>query len=221
MNDCTIIFYTSNLVPDKVMKKVQEQLLKTGLPIISVSQKPMDFGENICVGDIGQSYINIYKQMLIGAKAAKTKYIAFAEDDVIYSKEHFNFEPTCFAYDMNKWSVYTWAPYFHIKNRRTNTDLICPRDMFIEAMEERFKKYPDDQPLSIWAEPGRYEKELGVKVQPVQEYVAEDTHIVFSHEKAVGYGIMGNRKRMGFQRATEVMFEGKPLRIEEAQEWFQ
>ena len=35
-------------------------------PIISVSQKPMDLGNNICVGDVERSSQNGYMQLLIG-----------------------------------------------------------------------------------------------------------------------------------------------------------
>ena len=73
MNDLTIIFYTANHISDYFMANIQKQLLKAigDTPIISVSHKPMKFGQNICVGEIGRSTYNLYKQVLIGAKYAK------------------------------------------------------------------------------------------------------------------------------------------------------
>src|SRR3990167_3601524 len=89
--DLTVVYYTSNRIREPFGQRVRDQLLLavSGAPIVSVSQKPLDFGDNICVGDIGHTYFNIYRQMLTGAKAARTKYVALAEDDTLYSPEHF------------------------------------------------------------------------------------------------------------------------------------
>lgn len=80
-NDLTIIYYTANFISEKFMENIKSQLLTAAgdLPIISVSQKPMKFGQNICVGNIGRTHINIWRQAYIGALEAKTKYIALIE----------------------------------------------------------------------------------------------------------------------------------------------
>jgi hypothetical protein len=54
---------------------------------------------------------NFYRQLLKGCKVATTPYIAIAEDDTLYNKEHFNcFRPemNVFGYNLNRWSVATW-----------------------------------------------------------------------------------------------------------------
>ena len=123
--DLTVIYYTANYLNNRFADRVREQLIRVigQTPLISVSHKPMDFGENICVGDIGRSVYNIYKQVLIGARAAKTKYVATAEDDVLYSPDHYLYkpEPGTFAYDVNKWSIFTWynPPIMSYRERRT------------------------------------------------------------------------------------------------------
>ena len=78
VNDLTLLYYTANTVSDYCAKRVRRHLLeitKAQFPLVSVSQKPLNFGENICVGSIGKSYYNCYKQIFTGAKAVKTKYI--------------------------------------------------------------------------------------------------------------------------------------------------
>ena len=124
MNDLTVIYYTSNFIPDKFMEYTKHHLLKAAenTPIISVSQKPMNFGKNICVGNIGRSHLNIYRQALRGAKEAKTRYIAMAEDDVLYSPGCFTRHtptPGVFAYNRNVWCIYTWVKpaVFSFKDR--------------------------------------------------------------------------------------------------------
>ena len=98
MADVTIIYYTSNREKPEYEQMIRDditrQAWKYQIPIISVSQKPIDFGTNICVGDVGLSDYNIYRQMQIGCLAAKTKYVATAEADCMYPPHgYFNFNP--------------------------------------------------------------------------------------------------------------------------------
>ena len=215
----TVVYYTANVLREPFFTNCRKQLLKAidGLPLISVSQKPMmQFGQNICIGDIGKSYLNIYRQMLIGTKEAKTPFVAFAEDDTLYPYEHFHSflpETNEFGYNLSRWSIYTWlkSPVYSIKFRKVNTCLIAPRDLFIEAIEERFAKYPDDSKVDLgcWGEPGRYEKELGVTRRKSTQFMSEVPVISFSHPDAIGYGIQGKHKATGPIKAYDVPVWGK------------
>lgn len=217
--DLTIIFYTANSFENKLSAGVRENLLKVAgnYPIISVSQKPMDFGKNICVGEIGKSYRNLYKQILIGAKEATTEYVAMAEDDCLYTEEHFNrYRPNnAFAFNVTKWSLYTWVRppmYSWKKDRKTTCAMIAPRKLLIEALEERYAKYPDDNnyPMQYWREPGEYEKQLGITVRPTEEFMTYDQILVFSHEYDVmGFNELGQRKRHGIMQAYDVAYWGR------------
>src|SRR3990167_1123852 len=90
MSDLTCVYYTCNRIPERFANSVRTNLAEAArdIPIISVSHKPLQFGENIVV-DLPVHHLSIYRQALIGAKAATTKYAAFCEDDVLYSPEHF------------------------------------------------------------------------------------------------------------------------------------
>jgi hypothetical protein len=74
---------------------VREKLVAVvgDLPILSVSQKPIDLGENICVGERGACYANEYRQILIGARAVRTEWVCSAEADFLYPQAYFGFEP--------------------------------------------------------------------------------------------------------------------------------
>ena len=92
MNDITIIYITASEVPEKWAEFQRKKLIEVSgaAPIISVSRKPLDFGFNII--DNGKRCTdNIYRQMLRAIKISKTKYIAVAEDDVLYPPDHFTF----------------------------------------------------------------------------------------------------------------------------------
>jgi len=217
--DLTAIFYTSNHMEGHFIDKVKEQLLRAlgDYPLVSVSQKPMHFGENICVGDIGRSHLNIYRQILIGCKAATTKYVAMTEDDILYSGAHFREkrpDPGYLLYDMFKWSIFTWSrtPIFSLRRRLVVNHLIAEREFLIEALQERFDKYnclefaSDESKvnLSYWGDPGRYENHLGVTVRPTQEFYATVPGVVFSHPGAFGYTTRGEKKKLADERAQEI-----------------
>jgi len=224
----TIVYYTSNWLDSHnpyFLENTKKQLLIAigDLPLISVSQKPIGFGQNICVGEIGRSHLNLYRQILTGARAAKTKYVAMAEDDVLYSYEHFHTylpEKDTFAYDMSKWSIFTWTrpPLFSYRmNRKVVNSLISPRDMLVQAMEERFKRFDEliaqgrreEDIIPSWGDPGRYEEKLGVTVRETEEFFSGCPNIVFSHPEAFGYLSRGTRKKLGDLKAIELPYWGR------------
>ena len=150
MNDLTIIYLTQNLLPEGWIKYQQDILLKAigDAPIISVSRKPMDFGINILQTE-PSSASNVYWQMLKACRIATTKYIGIAEDDTLYVQDHFNHRPAddTFAYNCSRWSLFTWGiPMYSWRDRKTNCCLIANRELMIEALEERFEKYPNGTP---------------------------------------------------------------------------
>ena len=221
-DNLTCIYYTANVISDYFAENTRKQLLEAseGRPLISVSLKPIDFGDNLWT-DNERSHVNIYRQALIGAQAAETKYIALCEDDVLYSKEHFRYRPTTgrFAYNLGTWAVYTWQdpPMFNHKGggRINLNSLICERKLFIDAMEERFEKYPDETLVNtnLWAEPGKYERQLGVTVRETEVFYTNPPNIVFSHEDELSFAGLGVRKRLGELRATEIPHWGRAEKI--------
>lgn len=95
MNDFTIIYPTSNRENGDFEKKIRDKILAVSgdIPIVSVSQKPIDFGHNICVGDVGASNFNYFRQVQIACEFAKTTFVIEAEADCLYSPSYFKFVP--------------------------------------------------------------------------------------------------------------------------------
>lgn len=218
-SDITICYYSANHAPQEFMNKTLEQLRVSadGIPIISVTHQPVDLGTNIVV-ELERSHFNIYRQALIGAQVATTPWIAMAEDDVLYSPEHFKYRPrkAPFAYNLGYWGIYTWQdpPIYNYKGRRNLDSLICDRKKFIEAMEERFAKYPNDEAnKDLWAEPGKYERQLGVTPQETEAFYSQPPNIKFSHQTELSFEGLGTRKRAGELRATEIPYWGKASEI--------
>ena len=104
-NGTTLIYYTDGSLEDSLAELVRNRLLRIGLPIVSVSQEPLDFGTNVCIGKIGRSYNSIQSQILVGLCNAKTKYVALCEHDTVYPDGCFDFVPPgdgVFFYNLSK-----------------------------------------------------------------------------------------------------------------------
>lgn len=183
--DLTILHYTSNALPEAFAEKVRLSLLECigdKYPIISISQKPMNFGKNICVGDIGRSVHNIYKQALIGAKEATTKYVACSEDDCLYIPEHFDYRDDTFSYNVNIWKVHDASIYF-TSGRPIFASCIAPTELMVNTLEERFKKYPKEgmaKPYDF-GEPGGYEWRLGLPKVEFRMFRTDIAILQFNH----------------------------------------
>ena len=216
MNDITIIYITANKINDAFAKNIRQELLKAaqGLPIISVSKKPIKFGLKNLVFPGKASIYREYKETLAGVKEAKTKYIAIAEDDSLYTPDHFAHipHPGTFEFNIACWGIFTWVipPIYNLKFRENHNELVCERDLYIEAMDEHFLKYPDENnyPSKFFAEPGRYEKQLGVKKHAVTDFMSNPPIVRFSHEQCYGWATMGNLKKMGPIRAYDIPYWG-------------
>ncbi len=140
-NLLTVLYYTSNYENPEFERKIIENLKEAcgDLPIVSVSQKPLDLGKNICVGDVGLSYLNEWRQMYIGAKEVETPYIVFAESDHLYPKEYFKFVPPgpgLYHYD-NVWTVFKDVTRAGSYRRKLFSDgaQIGDRDSLVERLE--------------------------------------------------------------------------------------
>ena len=209
--DLTVIYYTANYISKEFFDNTWNALMEAigDYPLITVSQKPMDNmkGTNICVGNIGRSHLNIYRQILIGAKEAKTRYVALAEDDILYPKAHFQLRPSSdevFNYDVNKWSLYTWhqPPIYSRLDNTVVHQLISSRDYLVDDLEERFRRWPDPLKLNLshWKDPGRRENRLNMKERKIERSWADEPTIAFSHEDAYGYLSRGQNKAHGQER---------------------
>lgn len=194
MNDITLLYYSACLIEQKFGENIRNHLLSLfpeGAKIISVTHKPVDFGTNIVV-DLPVSIYSIYRQILIGAKAADTPYIGCCEDDAIYVREHFEFRPPkdTFAYNLNRWIVNKDC-FFH-RNRANMCMCIAPRELLIDTLETRFRKFPNHMtPEEMGAcggfgEPGRLELKMGLPKVKMITFNTHDPTLVFNHRPSVG-----------------------------------
>ena len=147
--DTTILYYTSNREKPDFEKRIQETLLKNrgDLPIVSVSHKPIDLGKNICVGDVGASGFNMFRQVQIACREAKTKFVISAEADCLYPPDYFTFVPTedsiCYR-NTNLYVMPDARDYFFYKGRTGAThSQIIGREFYLETLDRLFEGAPE------------------------------------------------------------------------------
>jgi len=148
MNNKTIIYYTSNIEDEKFENKIVQGIMdvKGDIPVISVSQKPMNFGENICVGDVGYSYVNAFRQLRIGCEKAKTPFVIMAESDCLYPKSgYFDFVPTDpnVIYNFNNvWIFFKRKPQLFYRKYQTHGSIIYGREYLMDFIDNILKDCP-------------------------------------------------------------------------------
>jgi hypothetical protein len=145
MDDLTILMLTLNKLPKGWAEYHKAVLLDAACNahIITISKEPLDWGTNILQTE-EPSVSNIYWQILKGARLATTKYIAIAEDDTLYPREHFEHRPPLdkIAYNMTRWAMFTWGSAFYFyKPRPANGTLIAPRKLLVDLISDEFEKH--------------------------------------------------------------------------------
>ncbi len=235
MSDLTVIYYSDNKLDWEIEKKCVEQLKKSAHNhrIVSVTQKPMDIGDNICIGDIGSSWLNLYKQLQIGVEAATTKYIATAENDCLYTEEHFDFRPPkddVFYYNENIWFVQwkgnhpeldgMYSTYW--EERRALSQLICTREELLKSLNARLEllnEHGDEVKKIYQGEPGvskiRLAQEAaksgkGVSLAPfIAEYLEKEVSEIWKN-KQPNLDIRHNGNFTGPKRGKNRNYDMKP-----------
>ena len=104
-----IVYYTDNRCDSDLLSQCQEQLKKAAgdIRIVSVSLKPICFGENIVL-PLERGYLTMFKQILAGIEKCDTDIIFLCEHDVLYTEQHFEFIPPDterFFYNMHNWQI--------------------------------------------------------------------------------------------------------------------
>ena len=176
---------------DKIRNYLLE-VTENKYPIISVSQQPLDFGKNICIGDIGKSKYNLYKQILMGVREIKTKYVALAEDDTLYSPEHFLYRPedgVC-SYNTNGWFAqpgidYFWRPNEYKTKSGGHWGCISGTNTLLKDMENYFRL----NPLTYGGDGSSGFLSKMVKRE------SKDPCVIFIHKVSMGYKQWKNHYR--------------------------
>lgn len=148
MATVTIIYYSSNRERPEFEKRIRDNILKVcgKLPIISVTQKPIDFGKNIVVGEVGASGFNMFRQVQIACREAKTRFVLSAEADCLYPPDYFQFVPPkdniCYR-NKNLYVMPQHRAYFWKKEEGATHAQIVGRKFYLKTLERLFADAPE------------------------------------------------------------------------------
>ena len=148
MEKKTIIYYTSNKEKPAFERRVQENIKKVcgGLPIVSISQKPINFGTNVCIGDVGTSGFNMFRQVEIGLQMINTTFVISTEADCLYPPEYFQFTPPVKDKPYRNSNLYVMPDardYFFYKKEGATHAQIVGTEFYLERLQKLFKGAPE------------------------------------------------------------------------------
>jgi len=141
-----IVYYTDNKVNIRIANQVRGQIDKAHLPVVNVSLKPLNWGQNIHL-ELERGKLTMFKQILAGLEASNSDVIFFCEHDVLYHPSHFNFTPPekeKIYYNTNTWKL-NWETKHAIHYDCKQTSGLCAyRDVLIEHYTERVRRVEAD-----------------------------------------------------------------------------
>ena len=188
-----IIYYTDNRLKEPIYSAVQKQLLSIGLPIVSVSLKPIEFGKNIVL-NLEPGIITMTRQILTALEASESDMIFFAEHDVLYHSSHFDFTPKdLFFYNTNVWRWdYPFNRLITYDHLKSLSGLCAKRELLINHYRKRLefikeRGWNDTSQEPIWIrkighEPGKSRSKL---FERTEEWKSEYPNIDIRHRGTI------------------------------------
>lgn len=104
-----LLYYSDCRGDARILTAVREQIVRAadGLPIVSVTLTPLDFGRNLVLEAV-RGPETMFRQILTGLEAMDVDIVFFAEHDVLYHARYFQFDPArrdVFYYNEHRWQV--------------------------------------------------------------------------------------------------------------------
>jgi len=137
-----IVYYTDNQCEERIADTARKILNASvnGHRIVSVSQYPIDFGDNF-VMPLKRSVLTMFEQMLKGIEEIDSDVIFFAEHDVLYNKSHFSFDPpdkNVYYYNDNMWKLdaKTGQALHHCEMKQVS-GLVAHRELLLDHYTRR------------------------------------------------------------------------------------
>lgn len=224
------VYFTDNYGDQTIIEMCRYWLLHLGLhhkmDIISVSQKPINFGKNIVVPYKRLSE-SIFRQIKVGVDNTDADIIFLLEHDVLYHPSHFDLRPTTdhkFYYNRNRFQVdwHTGKTIFRLT--KCTSHMYCYRDYLKDYMDNLIKIIDENghSRTRMGYAPGthRFFHKYGInKKYTVQARMSEFGNIDIRHDtnwsktrwkKSEHHDPRAIR---GWKEVTEIEGWGKPLEV--------
>lgn len=131
--ETTIIYYTDGTIEEPIKSKVINNIKEMDIPTVLVSNDGKE-----------RSHLQLFKNIKKGLANVETKYVALAEHDCLYPKEHFEFIPPkddTFYYNTNHYFAVMRHSQYHkpYKERKALSGTVCNKELLEKAVDERIK----------------------------------------------------------------------------------
>lgn len=176
VNKIGLVWYSDLACDPTILRACQRQLdrCRNGHPLVSVTLKPVEFGDQNIVMALERGVLSMFRQILAGIEACKTDIIYLCEHDVLYSPGHFKFIPPkrdTFYYDENCYYVFTsdgGSLYYNVMK----VSMLCAyRDLLLEHYKTRVARVERDGfSLRLGYEPGNHPFPRGVDLHGRETY---------------------------------------------------
>jgi hypothetical protein len=182
--DKEIIYYTCNTHKEDIEIACRNQLLLSGIPVLSVSlNKEINFGNTKLVVQGERSPEMMHKQILEGLKASKAKYVFLCESDVLYHPLHFQFIPEkddVVYYNVNVWKVrYPDGFAVYTKDLQQVSGICANRELLLDFYTKRVAQI-EQEGFNRHYEPG-VKQTVNVKYS-VENYITKYPNICIRHD---------------------------------------
>ena len=132
-----IVYYTHNRCEERIVQACRNQIDRAAgdIPIVNVSQYPLNWRQNIVV-ELPAAVLSMFKQQLIGLEAIDADVVFFCEHDVLYHPSHFDFEPPredVYYFNLNVWAVnVTDGRALYYDGMKMTSGLVAHKKILIE-----------------------------------------------------------------------------------------
>ena len=180
-----VIYYTDNRLDEPIVSAVQREIKKAGLPIVSCSLTPIDFGKNIVL-DLEPGPTTMFRQILTALEASRAAIVYFAEHDVLYSKTNFDFTPPdkdTFYYNTNVYKLRNDGMALWVDNCRQASGICVYRETAINHYRERIEyveKYGYNRKIGF--EPGTHGRIEWKDKYKSESWLSEYPNLDIRHE---------------------------------------
>lgn len=202
-----IIYYTDNRLDSKIAQAVREQLLSIGLPIVSASLEPLDFGKNFHV-KMERGYKAYFTQILTCLENSDSDVVFFCEHDNLMHPSHFDFTPPTkdkFYYDLNWWKARKDGLAVHWDAAQVS-GLVCYRELALRYYKERLDRFDPDN------FDRKFEPTVGIDYET---WWASSPSIDIRHEKNLTY----NKWKLEHFRDKSTAVNFRQTTIDQITDW--
>lgn len=181
-----LVYYTDNRCEERVMRLARRQIKVAcpDWPLVSVSQFPINFGDNI-VMPLPRGPLTMFQQILFGLQAIDADVVFLVEHDMFYHPSHFEFTPPrrdTFYYNEHTYKVDAktgQAVFFYTKQ----TSGVCAyRDLLLEHYEKRVERVQKEGfTRRMGFEPGTHKYPRGIDDYRSERYMSAVPNVDVRH----------------------------------------